>query len=166
MEFVLVIVIGAVIYGTIFLITNKKKTEMMDSGKIIERGKDYIKQAHFFTTKTASLADVGNAMDKTVLAEQNISLEPDYTKNVIVFRYANIAGMFIATLRFMGEENEQYKYRFQIDRWQGKNGAFPHEYTGNVLLTAVEKAFMKLDGTTAVERVMASYTQKTKTSFI
>jgi hypothetical protein len=157
MQWVIILLATLGVFGLIYFLNKGKKTKLSGEGKIIDRGSnDYFRQMHVFTTAADSIADIGNTLNKSVLFEENISVAPDYGKGLMIFRQGGPGGSFSAALRTVGQDGERYIYRFQIESWRDLFGA-------NVLLTAIERAFLQLDGNTKVQSQQARY--KTKSTY-
>ena len=164
--FIVFLIAGALIWLS-FHLGKRKKTRLLSEGKIIERKTDFLEQAHCFITKTSSIADIGNALNKAVLSEEKISFEPNYGQGIIVFHKGGAGGTFGAALRSLGQDGSaSYRYKFQVEAYREQRlGVSAEDMHGaNVLLTAIERAFMQLDPGTSVQRVKAEY--KTKSKFL
>jgi hypothetical protein len=165
MTLFIIFLIAAVLIWLSFYLGKRKKTRLLSEGKIIERKTDFLTQEHRFTTVTSNLEDIGNALNKTVFGEEKISFEPNYGQGVIVFHKGGVGGTFGAALRSAGQDGSaSYRYRFQVEAYrEQKLGVSAEDVHGaNVLLTAIERAFMQLDPGTSVQRVKAEYKTKSK----
>jgi len=159
---VLIIIVSGGAFALSRHLANRKKNELESSGKIVERKNSFFKQAHFFSTKTNDLNVIGNAIDKNVLGEEKLSYEPNIANGQIVFHNRINFGSFGAHLVSLGAQDGQCRYKFQVTAWrEGQYGITRQDLFGaNVLLTAIEKAFLYLDPYTNVERANASYKSK------
>lgn len=167
MQWIIIILATLGIFGLVYFLNKNKKMRFLGENKIIDRGNnDYFKQMHVFTTVTVSIADIGNALNKSVLSEEDISIAPDYEKSLIVFHQGGSDGSFAAALRTVGQDGESYIYRFQIESWTEKQGITRQDLLGaNVLLTAIERAFLQLDRNTKVQSQQARYKTKSNNIF-
>jgi hypothetical protein len=158
------ILIAAAGFGFNAYLGQQRKARLLAAGRILEREADFFKQAHYFTTKTGKVSDIGIAIDHALLTEERISFEPHYEQGGIVFHKGGVGGTFGAVLRSMEPEGGLYRYRFQVESWRESNSDITQDdfYGANVLLTAIEKAFMQLDRDTEVQRLKAEYKTKTK----
>lgn len=156
--------IGVIIYGIIFYLNASKKNKLKAENKIIDRDAIFFKREHFFETSTSSLREIGEAIDKSVLSSESISFEPNYEHGIIVFHNNVAYGTFGAGLRAAGDADNVYKYSFKIDAWRETNGAITRQdfFNANVLLTAIEKAFLRLDPQTKVSDQATKITSKHK----
>jgi hypothetical protein len=160
--FAAVILAVALVALSVFIGERRKKTQMA-AGKIIKRNDDFYEQTHTFTTRVASLADVGGAINQAVLAEVKVSFESNYSRGFIRFRASNLSGMFNASLQAAGQSGGAYFYRFSLENWNENKIGVPRVVGANELLTAIEKAFILLDPDTAVQRQRNEI--KSKSSF-
>ena len=166
MNWILIIVVGA---GGLYLswyLNNRKKTELMSKGLIIDRGNGFYKQAHLFASGVGDFTTIASAIDRNVLYEQKISFEPYIEYGQVIFQNRINFGSFSARLKTLGLHNGLYHYQFQVETWRdGKYGTTRQDLFGaNVLLTAIERAFLRLDPETHVDSMAAAY--KTKPSLI
>lgn len=167
MEAVSVLVILAGVGLLVFLIYRNKQNmnQTIASGKAKQRDKDFYKQEHYFTCSIGDITSIGNVIDRNILSEYSISFEPKYEAGVIVFHNNSLGGSFGAALRYIGtDESGLHRYKFQIEAWkEGQTGFSYKDFIGgNVLLTDIEKSFLKLDEETKISRKYATYKSKTK----
>lgn len=162
MEWVAIIGIAAICYGIIFYLNVSKKNKLKEENKIIDRDPVFFKREHFFETSVASLKEIGDAVDQGVLNSEGISFEPDYGRGIIIFHNNVSFGTFGAALRTAGNADGVYRYSFKIDAWRETNGGITRQdlFNANVLLTAIEKAFLKLDPQTKVSDQASKITRK------
>lgn len=152
MEWVFIIGVAVIGYGLIFYLNASKKDKLKSENKIIDRDPIFFKREHCFETSVSGLKEIGDAIDKGALSSETISFEPDYERGIIIFHNNVSFGTFGAALRNAGNENGIYRYSFKIDAWRERNGGITRQdmFNANVLLTAIEKAFLKLDPQTKV----------------
>lgn len=152
MEWAVIIGITAVCYGIIYYLNVSKKNKLKTENKIIDRDAIFFKREHIFETSVSSLREIGDAIDKSTLGSESISFEPDYEHGIIIFHNTVSFGTFGAALRMSETADGIYRYRFKIDAWRETNGGISRQdfFNANVLLTAIEKAFLKLDARTRV----------------
>ena len=164
MDWIIVILIGTGIFALIWFIQKKKKTELSEKGRYVERGNAFFKQGHFFYTKTDDFSAIAETIDKNALLEEKISFEPNIEQNQIVFHNKVNFGTFGARLRGLGQREQDglNSYLFQIEAWRdGQYGITRQDiFNANILLTLIEKAFLKLDPATEVQRTAAEYKSK------
>jgi len=141
-----------------------KKSRLIKQGKIIKRKSAFFKQAHVFTTKIGGIETIAETIDTNTLNEEKISFKPNYEKSMVVFHNHAAMGSFGAALRLLLQDGETYSYRFQVEAWNEINNGISYSdmLGANLLLTAIERAFMQLDGNTTVKREKAIYKTKTK----
>lgn len=165
MELALILGLSAVFYGIIYYLNISKKNKLMAENKIIDRNQSFFKKEHFFETSVSSIQELGDAIERGVLGSESISFEPDYGRGSIIFHNNVSFGTFGAALRSDGNAEGIYKYSFRVEAWKEKNGMITRQdlFNANVLLTAIEKAFLKLDPQTRVSEQEMMI--KTKHSF-
>ena len=165
MQWILMVVIcgGALLLS--LSLHNKKKTELMSKGMIIERGNNFFKQVHLFQTRVGDFAIISGAINRNVLNEQQITFEPYIEHGQIIFDNRISFGSFRARLTMLGQQDGKYHYRFQVESWrEGQYGITRQDLFGaNVLLTAIERAFLSLDPETTADQMASKY--KTKPAF-
>ena len=131
-----------------------------DGDKIIDRPKQFMRQKHIFTTKVTDIYDVYNKLDLESLKSVRIEVGSASTGGGLEFVYSyNIRSGFTAFLRCVSSEKGMQKYVFYLSEIEGNIG----DMEANVLLTAIEKAFLSLDKDVVVDRELVEF--KSKTSF-
>ena len=101
---------------------------------------------------------IGDALNKSLLAEEGISFEPDYNIGGIVFCQGNSEDYYLASLLCGESEGGIYRYTFQVEVFHGNGSASVRDVYGvNILLTAIERAFYQLDNNTEVQRTDAKF---------
>lgn len=164
MEIVFVVGVGAIIYGIIYYLNISKKNKLKAENKIIDRDAIFFKREHFFETSVSSLREIGEAIDKNVLSSESISFESNYEHGIIVFHNNVAYGTFGAGLRAAGNADGVFRYSFKIDAWREMNMGVTRQdsFNANVLLTAIERAFLKLDPQTKVSDQATKITSRHK----
>jgi len=159
MEWVIIIVGSAAGFLLSWYLKNKKKTELVTKGLIIDRGNGFYKQAHVFATRVGDFAAIAGNIDRNVLAGQKISFEPFISQGQVLFQNQISFGSFRARLKTLGLHNGLYHYQFQVEEWRDvQHGTTRQDIFGaNVLLTAIEKAFLRLDPETNADSIAAAY---------
>lgn len=159
-----VVLFSGGMFFLVWYLNNKKKTELMSKGQIVDRGNNFYKQAHTFTTRTGDFSAIARAIDHYVLGENKITFEPYIEQGQIVFNNRVNFGSFRARLKTLGHQDGQYYYQFQVETWsEGQYGMTRQDLFGaNILLTAIEKAFLRIDPETGADRMAATYKTKTR----
>ncbi|ONH62988.1 hypothetical protein A9Y58_00041 [Streptococcus parauberis] len=128
-----------------------------DGDKIIDRPKQFMRQKHIFTTKVTNIYDVYNKLDLESLKSVRIEVGSTSTGGGLEFVYSyNMKSGFTAFLRCVSSENDMQKYVFYLSEIEGNIG----DMEANVLLTAIEKAFMSLDNDVVVDRELVEFKSK------
>ena len=166
MEWVLIILVSAGGFALAMYLKNRKKSELESKGRYVERGDAFFKQGHYFFTRAGDFATLAGSIDINALYEEKISFEPSYEHGQIIFHNRVNFGSFGARLRYLGqrEQDNLYAYLFQVEAWrEGQYGITRQDLFGaNALLTMIEKAFLRLDPVTEVQRTDGQYKTKVK----
>ena len=161
------IAIGAIAVGVIAgVIIGKKNRKLMDQGVANKnRSADFYMQETTFKTVVPDLQTVLGAMDTDALSGQKINVTKDSEHNRFIFRDS---GSFAATLRDVGSNTEGIRcFAFRVNTWKtNKYGSIEisARMGANIVLTAIEKAFLTLDYNAVAERVYVT-DLKSETSF-
>ena len=160
------LIIGAIVVGTVvgLIIANGNK-KIFESGVANKnRPYDFYEQVHTFKTIVPDLDTMLNVLDRGILSQEGISISKG--TNSLVFK--NSAGTFTASIKAAGNSKIEgvQLYKFSLNQWKERNGIIEMSarMDSNVLLTAIEKAFLMLDFNAVVERTYAT-DLKTKSSF-
>ncbi len=151
---VIVVAIGVLILGVV--IAKKKQDNAIASGEIIQREKSFFRQSHIFTTNVASVNDLYSAMDLGVFSRRGIECTV-VSENKLRFQKKAFGIGMTAELNYCGNDNGRNIFRYVVVSYKERDGMDASLYD-NIALTAVEKAFLKLDNTTSVERLNTTYT--------
>ena len=161
------IAIGAIAVGVIAgVIIGKKNRKLMDQGVANKnRSADFYMQETTFKTVVPDLQTVLGALDTDALSGQKINVTKDSEHNRFIFRDS---GSFAATLRDVGSNTEGiHCFAFRVNTWKtNKYGSIEisARMGANIVLTAIEKAFLTLDYNAVAERVYMT-DLKSETSF-
>ncbi|MBQ8923908.1 MAG: hypothetical protein IJ053_03845 [Lachnospiraceae bacterium] len=159
---IVLVFVVAIAAGVIIGLNNKKLFDTGVANK--KRSYDFYEQEHTFKTLVPNIDTLLNAMDRNTLGQEGISISKDSRR--LVFR--NSAGTFTASIVATGNSRVEgvHLYKFRVNSWKEKNGMInmSARVDSNVVLTAIEKAFLTLDFNAVVERVYAT-DLKTKSSF-
>ncbi|MDR2558067.1 MAG: hypothetical protein LBC86_00770 [Oscillospiraceae bacterium] len=153
------IFIGMLVVIGIFLAPLfKQADEMLASGKIINRDANFMENVQRFNLSKVSQENLIAAMKKEGLPFAG--LEWKTGDGVMGFKYADWTAKLI---KLDGDDNSD-RYEFGFLNWQtNKYGGSVTFTQMNQLLTAIEKAFIKLDPNTKVQTERGKI--KTKSSF-
>ena len=162
---VFLIIFFVVAYIGIKYYERAKEDKRVEEGVAIKREKDFFKQTHTFITKAQSLDEVLNAMDIATIEANKIKYKVADNRNRVEFRLSNkldVVAFWRAVLSDLGyadDSREKKKYQFNITEFMTSRGKVDEEYIliANILLTAIEKAFFKLDSETVVQRIHGKY---------
>lgn len=154
------ILIGVVILVAVCYFANEKHKEMVASGTIVKRASDFEKQAEIFTCSVDDWTKVYEAVKDMSYEKTEVSnLKKNDEKNAMLF----VAGTYQAQLCKVESTDGKGVYKFSFLRWDTRRG-IPYGALGmNILLTNIEKTFLKLDAETKVTTQYENVT--TKASF-
>jgi len=160
-----VLLISAGLIGISLYAHHIRKQKAIDAGHAAERQGDFFKQRHTFTTKTGNISEIINALDMSVLDEKKVSVDTSSEPGIVIFRNGGFIGgnaPFVSVLEGSGNTGDLFRYDYQIESWSQGSKSGVDTFSANVILTQIEKAFLKLDSSTEVERVAATYKSKTR----
>ena len=152
---IVVIVIAVAIGVAIGVKRGKELKALQDDGKIVRRDMHYAERGQEFTAKIGSYGALKEALEKQGIpcnAEGN-------TATQIAFSGTNFKARLYKV--DFDQPSGVGVYRFEFTHWETGRYTYANETGMNMLLTAVEKAFLSLDPNTGV----SSYDMKFKTKY-
>ncbi|MCL2662978.1 MAG: hypothetical protein FWE83_06565 [Oscillospiraceae bacterium] len=164
MEVFWVFLIGGGILALSLYAHHRRKMNAIADGHATDRDKVFFRQQHRFTTGVASIAEVAAALDMNVLTERKVSVDKTSEAHAIIFRNGGMGAFapFVSVLERNGTEGDKFRYNYQIESSQTTSSGGDDVISANIILTQVEKAFLRLDSSTEVERIAVKYKTKTK----
>jgi hypothetical protein len=155
--YLILIGMGAVVFFIVAPII-KQSSEMLNEGKIITRDANFMKNAQIFTLSKVSIESLVAAMKTEGLPFAGLAWKAG--NNTMTFSYNQWAAQMI---KLPGDDGYD-KFRFSFTRWQTMKYGQAVDFTQmNQLLTAIEKALLKLDPSTKVQTEQIKV--NTKSSF-
>lgn len=130
------------------------KGRLIGQGKIIRRASDFVEYAEIFTVRSISDEEYVAALKALDLKKTCTSLEGNTKAVKFTGTY------FSASIRCVEQTETSSVYRFEFDSWKTKYGRPSLENEMNMLLTMVEKMFVRLDPNTQVSTVKNEITTK------
>ena len=128
---------------------------------------DFYQQIHTFKTVVPDLQTMLTALDMNVMRGQGISITQDTEGGRLVFH--NSMGTMAASITSNAGEQQDgiYRFSFKLDSWKTRNNSIVNSarMDGNIILTQLEKAFLRLDYNAVVERIYMT-NLKSSTSFL
>ena len=158
-----IFLIAAVLVGGRLYISKRSSDKLRATGSMVKRQGNFMKQVHVFTTTAPNLKAVMDAMNLSSLMSQTITWTPDYAAGRVAFQKGGLAGSARSVLQTLDPAPDgRQVYAYFLTSWTERElGASDQDVTGvNVLLTAIEKAFLAVDPATQVERQDASFKTK------
>jgi len=159
-----IIIVGAVIFGYIYYkkyyAGHTTTDKAFDRGEAIKRKDSFFKQSHIFSTSiVGSIADIANAIDRNIYNEHKIKVESHQNNGYLLIYSDDTGCTFDASLRAHGKDGGKYVYCFKVDSFTAYDrieSLYDIDKV-NVVLTQIEKAFLRLDRDTDVERVHGEF---------
>ena len=122
-----------------------RRKKLYDSGQIIKRNLDYLKQVHYFTLENGSWERVWNAL-KDADYHKAAGVTGDSQKPLIRYNGVNWSAQLYKCERDDGKDC----YGLQFLEWTERQGMIQYEAHMNTVLTAIERTFLRLDPQTEV----------------
>lgn len=145
-----------------------KQNALVASGHMLPRPYNFYKQKNVFRTSVAESGQLMSVLDGQMLNSNGIAFEYRPQNGMIVFANNALGGTFVSSLNPIGcnETTGTYFYEYQLRKWTNSRSGFkPADAIGaNLVLTALEQAFLRLDYNAVVERTFGEF--KSQTSFI
>ena len=144
----------------------QKNNELFESGIAVKnRAYDFYAQEHLFRTVVPDLDTMFTCLDRNVLAQRGIAYAKD-TAGRLIFQNSGNSMTAVIAPEAVGIEAGIHQFRFRVTHWKAHNGTIElaARMDANVVLTALEKAFLTLDYNAVVQRTYAT-DLKTSTSF-
>ena len=158
MVYFLLLVVGVVVYFIVAPIV-KEAGKLHAEGKIVTRDAGFMKNAQTFTVSKVSTDTLISAMKKEGLPFARLDWKAG--EDAMTFSYNQWAAQMV---RSSGDDGHD-KFRFSFTGWQTMKYGQAIDFTQmNQLLTAIEKAFIKLDPNTKVQTEQIKV--NTKSSFL
>ena len=155
----LAIIIAIVILGLTAFFSLMYRNKKIKSGKITNRKDRFYGETHIFTSR-APFSSFYNALSQFGLAQDKINVQGNGADGHLLFSGPGWKAQIVQSQTPLGTPNQ---YIFDFTGYQSRNGIPLGGISMNVLLTAIEKAFLTTDlDATVVRRPKA---MKTKTNF-
>lgn len=139
---IIVIVIAAVVIGVGVSIA--KMNRLKGEGKFVNRDMNFQDYDYTFTIKRTSYETVEAEVNQLDLSD--VKIEDSFYKYkgqpIIILRSSY---GWNAQLDLVGEDAEKSQYRFGFPLYSTNKGTVKHAMEMNVMLTLIEKMFLKLD---------------------
>lgn len=148
------------ISGLIFYYMYQRHKKLVDSGKVIERGRDFVEKAEDFFIAPESSAQVAERIRLLPYEEMKASMKTE--NNGQSFLFTGVT--WSARLYRKKDEAGKAVYSFQYLNWKTYNGGIQYGDQMNMLLTSIEKMFLGIDPNTQVKTRLLE--TKTRHSFL
>ena len=139
----------------------KAKKQLLSQGKIIEREGGFHKKLYQFTT-IAAFDQICSRLkrEESDFESARIGYSINSERKDIFFK--NSKDEWEAKFVFNEGVDDKNQYGFCFTQWKNKNGIPVNIYSMNILLTAIEKSILSLDGTAKVVSLDRQLTSKFK----
>lgn len=144
--------------AALLYIMYSRRQKLYDSGQIIKRNLDYLKQMHYFTLENGDWERVWTAL-KDADYHKAASVARDSQKPLVHYNGVNWSAQLYKCESNSGKD----RYGFQFLKWTERQGMIQYEAYMNTVLTSIEKTFLRLDPQTEVSTEYVS--TKTKPQF-
>lgn len=148
------------ISGFIFYYIYQRHKKLVDSGKVIERERNYMEKAEDFFLTPEAPAQVAERIRLLPYAEMKASMKSENNGQSFLFT----GPTWSARLYRKNDEAGKAVYSFQYLSWKTHNGGVQYGDQMNMLLTSLEKMFLGIDPNTQVKTRLLE--TKTSHSFL
>ena len=147
MGWITIIIIAIVLFAVAFSVSKQKQEQLVDAGKIIPRDYGFEEYAEMFTLRDLSFSEIWNEL-KDIDYSGTVTGNVDAQNERVFYKGIN----WEACLYHQRNDAEKNVYCFEFTKWSKHNGVTENQLDMNIVLTAVEKAFLKLDSGTQVSK--------------
>ena len=141
---------------------NKSKAirQLMKEGRTIKRQITFVETAEIFTLSAGEYNRIIDTIKGMDFSGTGVAVESNKDKQAVLFK----SNGWAAQLYRMETDGDKDIYCFNFTKWQTYRGIPQNHIQMNILLTELEKAFLRIDPGTKVEN--ARLKTNTKTNFI
>lgn len=139
-------VIVLLISGAIFFYIYQRHQKLVDSGKVINRERNFVEKAEDFVLTLDDPGEVARQLQELSYAEMKVSMRIGEGGHSFQFT----GSTWSARLYRKNDEDGKAVYSFQYLNWKTHDGGVMYEDHMNMLLTAIEKVFLSIDPNTQV----------------
>lgn len=143
-----VLILGIVVIAVILgYFSAQKQKELLSEGKIAKRDMGFEDYAEIFTIRDVSFSEIWAEL-KTADYSGKVNGSADVANERVVYKGSD----WEAHLYHMKEEQERNAYCFEFLKWRTHNGITQSATDMNIVLTTIEKVFLKIDPNTQVSK--------------
>ncbi len=135
------------ISGALFYYMYQRHKKLVDSGKVIDRERNFVEKAEDFIVSSEAPGEVQKRIQALPYAEMKASLRTEGSGQSFLFT----GSTWSARLYRKNDETGKAIYSFQYLNWKTHNGGIMYEDHMNMLLTSIEKMFLSIDPGTQVK---------------
>lgn len=136
-----------VISGAIFYYMYQRHKKLVDSGKVIDRERNFVEKAEDFIVSPEASGEVQKRIQALPYAEMKASMRTEGNGQSFLFT----GSTWSARLYRKDDEAGKAVYSFQYLNWKTHDGGIMYEDYMNMLLTSIEKMFLSIDADTQVK---------------
>ncbi len=140
------IILVLLISGALFFYMYQRHKKLVDSGKVIERDRNFTEKAEDFVLSLETPGEVEKRLQTLPYAEMKTSMRLTDGGRSFLFT----GSTWSARLCRKNDESGKAVYSFQYLNWKTYNGGVMYEDLMNMLLTSIEKMFLSIDPNTQV----------------
>jgi len=159
MLWIFIVGVSAAIIAIAVTVGQKRGKKLMDDGRMIKRDISFVNTAELFTLTTVAFDGLIDTIKTMDFSGTGASAESSREKEAVLFK----AKGWTAQLYKVEDSDNKSIYCFSFTNWQTYRGIPQNGVQMNILITEVEKAFLRLDPNTKVET--ARVKTKTKSNF-
>lgn len=140
------IILVLLISGALLLYMYQRHQKLVDSGKIINRDRNFVEKAEDFVLTLDGSDEVARRLQEISYTEMKVSMRILDDGHSFQF----VGNTWSARLYRKNDEDGKAIYSFQYLNWKTHDGGIMYEDHMNMLLTAIEKIFLSIDPNTQV----------------
>lgn len=132
--------------AAVFYYMYQRHKKLVDSGKVIERERNFVEKAEDFVLTSEVPDEVSRRLQSLPYAEMKASMRVADGGQSFLFT----GSTWSAKLFRKNDEAGKAVYSFQYLNWKTRDGGVMYEDHMNMLLTSIEKMFLSIDPNTQV----------------
>ena len=141
------IILVLLISGALFYYMYQRHKKLVDSGKVIDRERNFVEKAEDFILTLEAPAQVAERLQSLPYSEMKASMRSEGSGQTFLFT----GSTWSAKLYRKNDDTRKAVYSFQYLNWKTHNGGIMYEDHMNMLLTSIEKMFLSIDPNTQVK---------------
>lgn len=151
------IVLGIIVLGITIYVGYQRNKTLKAEEKIIDRNIRFIEEGEEFTLLISDKNIVTQKIKNLPYNDIGVSMNGNSDKQIFNFS----STYFTAQLSLKESSSDKSVYAFSFTGWRERNGVAVELLKMNMLLTAIEKAFLSIDPNTQVRTWKIDFNTKT-----